>query len=333
MLPIIDFHCDFLGCLESNQKLNFDSPEINCSVPQLIEGNVFIQTLALFSVDTSKSAKKALKQLELYKTLLREKSDQIASIREFDNRRKKVHTVLAIENASCLVTANEPLEKAFERLEAILEVEKVSYISLTWNNENRFGGGNLTSVGLKNDGVELLKYLSGKGIAIDFSHTSDALAHDLLNTMDQFSLDLCPIASHSNFRSVKNVARNLPDEFAKEIFTRNGVIGVNFIRDFIGDTKEDFVKHFKYGIELGGENQLCFGSDFFGGLDVHIPTVTLPIFQKELSNASHYPAFIRYLISELGEETAEKITAQNAYRWMVENSMIQDHVLETFSKD
>ena len=33
-------------------------------------------------------------------------------------------------------------DKVFKRLEAFRRVEEILYVSLTWNHENRFGGGN-----------------------------------------------------------------------------------------------------------------------------------------------------------------------------------------------
>ena len=73
-----------------------------------------------------------------------------------------------------------------------------------WNQENRFGGGNASDVGLKREGELFLEYLGGKGVAIDLAHPSDALAHDILNYIDKKSLKVTPIASHSNFRVIKD---------------------------------------------------------------------------------------------------------------------------------
>ena len=72
--------------------------------------------------------------------------------------------------------------------------------------------------------VEFLKYLSKV-----LSHTSDALAHDIFNHIDKHKLAVPVIASHSNFRSVSDHVRNLPDEIANEIVNRNGLIGMNFL--------------------------------------------------------------------------------------------------------
>ncbi len=86
---------------------------------------------------------------------------------------------------------------------------------MTHHGENRFGGGNSTGIGLKKDGEALLEYISEKKIAIDLSHTSDALAGDILNYIVKNKLGLSVLASHSNFRgcvfsSAKFTRRNCP---------------------------------------------------------------------------------------------------------------------------
>ena len=330
MIPIIDFHCDLLGCIESNeQELDFCNPDTNCSIPQLLSGGVCIQTLALFAPDTSQSVQKATKQLEIYENLLSSYQDKVRSIQEFQYQKGIVYTILAIESASCLATKREPLEKAFLRFNSILEVEKVLYISLTWNHENRFGGGNLSTVGIKEDGIALLQYLSEKNIAIDLSHTSDALAFDILNTIDKYALKITPIASHSNFRSIKNMARNLPDELAQEIIKRNGLIGMNLIRDFIGDDPHDFIRHFQHGVQLGGERNLCLGSDFFGGIKLDLPNVSFPIFQKDFDHAGQYQHYLDFLISELGKDLVQKIAFENASQWMQASNIIETNFIQS----
>ena len=178
----------------------------------------------------------------------------------------------------------KPFENAIQSFEAYQAVEKILYVSLTWNHENRFGGGNASQVGLKRDGELFLDYLSEQRVAIDLSHTSDALAHDILNYIDRKGLKLTPIASHSSFRSIKDCPHNLPDDLAREIIRRGGMIGINFVRHFIGDRPEDFLEHIHHGIALGAENSLSLGADFYGGVEISIhilPERSFPIFQQD----------------------------------------------------
>ena len=178
-----------------------------------------------------------------------------------------------------------------------------------------FGGGNATKIGLKEDGKELLRYISGRGVAVDFSHTSDWLADDILNLIDHEGLDLRVMASHSNFREVSDINRNLPDRLAKELIKRGAIIGLNFVRRFVGEKPEDFIRHIEKGLELGGENALALGADFYGGINIppHLmKMVTFPTFFPEFPNASAYPQFFEMLEKHFPPELLKKIASGNA---------------------
>lgn len=298
--PVIDLHCDLLGCVEENDDtVDFDHPITNCSVPQQVVGSVATQVLAVAAITKEGSAQKGENQVELYKELLKQYPNSI-------------QWRFAIENASALVNEDEPLEKAIERFDAFAAVEKIVYVSLTWNHENRFGGGNETRVGLKADGKVLLDYLDGKNVAIDLSHTSDRLADDILNYLDRKNLSVQPIASHSNFREITPMARNLPDAIAKEIIARGGVIGINFVRRFVGDDPSGFLRHIEHGLSLGAENALCLGADFYGGLISMLPPTNQPTFFDAFANSSCYPQFFEFLAQEFDSGLIEKIAYLNA---------------------
>ncbi len=281
-IPCADLHCDLLLYLAGKPPRSPFDPESRCSVPQLKAGGVVFQTLAIYTETEKGSTLSAQKQAECYKK----------TVQDFP----EIRWMAAIENASGLVEEGESLELGLKRLRQWhQEFNQILYLSLTWNTENRFGGGNFTSAGLKPDGEILLEALAELGIAIDFSHTSDALAHDILNTIDKKGLKLTPIASHSNFRLICHRARNLLDEFAKEIFKRGGVIGMNFVHKFVG---KEFIpslqRHIERGLALGGEKQLCLGADFFCTTDVPLNDPQ-PFFVEEFGNASCYPKVLEAL--------------------------------------
>ncbi len=319
-MKIIDLHCDLLSCIaESPQQLNFVSPETNCSLPQLEEGQVILQVFAIAVINPKNSTKFSLEQVNLYKRLLRDYPQRVAPSKTFSLDTPCLHGIFAIENALGLVEEDEPLEKAFKRFEDIEKIEKILYVSLTWNQENRFGGGNTTSIGLKRDGQLFLEFLAEKNTAIDLSHTSDALAYDILNYIHRKSLPLKVMASHSNFRKVQNVPRNLPDEVACEIIDLGGVIGMNFIRRFVGDDKEAFCHHIEHALALHGETNLCLGSDFYGGITIPsdlIPGRSFPIFQEGFSNSSCFPYFIQLLEPHFPHYVIENICWRNAFHFI-----------------
>ncbi|MDH3712043.1 MAG: membrane dipeptidase, partial [Cyclobacteriaceae bacterium] len=120
-------------------------------------------------------------------------------------------------------------------------------------------------------------------------------AYGIFDHIDKHNLDIPIIASHSNFRSVCDHVRNLPNELAHEIIERGGLIGMNFLRDYVHDKKpEVLVDHIKYGWDLGALDQLAFGADFFYVINFPDPS-RFPLFFPELSNATHYGSIISQL--------------------------------------
>ena len=120
---------------------------------------------------------------------------------------------------------------------------------MTWDGENRFGGGVGSKQGLKEDGKRLLEWMTGKQIAIDFSHTSDALAEGILTHIDQERLVLPVMASHSNFRSITDCARNMPDWLAQELIRRKGILGLTLFAPFIHKSDPTaIIRHVEYAL-------------------------------------------------------------------------------------
>lgn len=301
---VIDLHCDLLSYLgEVNRSTPLDE-ESRCSLPLLEKGGVTLQTLAVFSKKQKGSRKEAETQLTCYRKILQ------------DYPEKKTKFLLAIESGCGLLEEEEPLDLLFPRFDAA----KWLYVSLTWKEENRFGGGDQTKVGLKRDGEIFLEYMEGKGAYIDLSHTSDPLAEGILNYIDKKGLDLIPIASHSNFRVIKDHPRNLPDYLAKEIIRRGGVIGINFVRHFVGNEPEDFLRHIRHGLFLGGEDTLALGADFFGGISLPAIEHLKPFYQKSFSNSSCYPQFLNLLREEFSLSQVEKIASLNAKKMTSEHA-------------
>lgn len=314
--PVCDLHCDLLAYLATEGKKDPHHEEVRCSLPQLQKGGVFLQTLAVFTETEKGSAVMGRKQIEAFKRL--PKDFVPLTQLKLPTQKENVHVVLSLENASSLAEEDEPLEKAFQRLEEYQKVAgPIFYISFTWNTENRFGGGNNSTVGLKKDGEALLEFLDRKNIAVDFSHTSDALASDILNHIDKKNLKVTPIASHSNFRAVTNHPRNLPDEIAKEIIKRGGVIGINLIRSFIGEEFQGkYLKNFEHAVQLGGAKNLCFGADFFyDDLSYTSLNALRPFYSAEFQDASCYPKLLSLLKTLFSESMLEDISNKNLQRF------------------
>lgn len=316
MIPIIDFHCDLLAYLGNKSSRTAMNKESHCSLPQLEKGGVKLQVCAIYSQTKEKSCESVAQQVLIYQKLPELYPDRFLFADSTINlQRKGVQTLYAIENGSGFCGEREPLDLFFERMDdAIKKIGKPLYLSLTWNTENRFGGGNESSAGLKEDGREVLLYLAEKKIAIDLSHTSDQLATDILNFIEKKKLQICPIASHSNFRSVTNVKRNLPDEIAKEIAAKGGLIGLNFVRVFVGSLQiTEFIRQIEYAKKIGVFDHFCLGADFFYSDD--IPSTLnhlVPYYFSKYSDASCYQDFLSFLSESFSEQEVKKIAYKNA---------------------
>lgn len=325
-LPIFDLHCDLLSYLEMPGTDAEDADGVGCALPHLRAGGVRLQVMAAFTLTGSGSTDSLAKQVEAYQFLRKfypVELRHIATTADLDyiQAGKGMGMAFAIENASGLCTEEEPIQKAYERLDQLIQQGiKPLYITLTHHAENRFGGGNLTQWGLKEDGKAMLRYMSGKQIAVDFSHTSDALAADILQLLDQESLDIPVLASHSNFREVWVHNRNLTDPVARQIAARGGLVGINFVRDFVHpDQPQALHAHIRHGWEITGQ-RLAFGADFFPveSLRDLFPPERFPIFHPQHADASVYPAVLAEVSQYLSPEACALLAWQNAEAWIRE---------------
>lgn len=320
----IDLHCDLLSYLQLDHKRTPFDPLPRCSYPQLLEGKVMAQTLAISSITYPKSSADGAAQAALFLSLL-EKHPEHFSRFSGKPKLKQIQIIPSIENASCLCNETETLNSGLKRLKTWQQtLGPIFYISLTWNGENRFGGGAGSSQGLKADGKALLEEMEQLGIAVDFSHTSDALASDILNYIDAQNLKLSVMASHSNFRPIHSAIRNLPETIAKEIIRRQGIIGMVLYKKFVNPADPAFLaRHVSYGIKLGAEHALSFGADFFCFDDFidHFPDQLTDDagFFDEYPNASCYPNVLRFLEknAKLSAEQLQQIAYKNALHFLI----------------
>lgn len=318
-LPVIDFHCDLLSYLESTAKADpFNTEDIGCSFPAMKEGNVVLQVMAIYSATEKGSVASALKQGQIFKELLTKYPNEVHQVRDAAaldqlGESSSVGMVAAIENASGLCEEDQPLGDTFRNLEKVIsDTGRVLYIGLTHHAENRFGGGNYSEAGLKDDGKALLDYIDGRKIAIDFSHTSDVLAYGIVDHVDKNNLDIPLIASHSNYRAIFKHPRNLPNDLAQELVRRKGLIGLNFVRAFVNqEDPEVLFDHLNHGLMIGAENAITFGADYFHAGLLGDPS-RAPYYFEEHKDASSYPAILKEFSERTSQDLAKKLASENA---------------------
>ncbi len=317
---IIDIHCDLLIHL-TEPNSNIDNEDLGCSIPYLKEGNVKLQVMAIFAPTQSNSHKIGIEQSEIFHNL-NLKEERLYAIKKEHlknlNNNENIGMLASIENASAFCDENITLKEGFDNFEKIRNnVGNLFYIGFTHHSENRFGGGNYSSTGLKNDGKALIDYLDNKNIAIDFSHTSDNLAYDILNYIAKQNVNVSIIASHSNYRSVFDHPRNLPNEIVQEIINKKGLIGVNFLRAFVNnEDPKTLQKHIEYGIKFGAENAICYGADYFHHKS-HPDKSRIPFFFKEHENATCYQEISSIVKEKFGTEICDNISYKNVSNFLI----------------
>jgi membrane dipeptidase len=322
-VPVADLHCDLLSYLAFYPDRDALCDRIGCGLPFLQAGNVRLQVMAMYTSVIPDEPDFALRQSLLYRDLVERYDNQMVALEAGMELEKleaagKVGILAAIENASGFCTDEEPLEKGLQNLNQIIaNCGRLLYISLTHAGENRFGGGNGTAPGLKPDGEVLLEYLSGKQIAIDLAHTSDALAYGILDFINRRNLEIPVIASHSNFRKVHGHIRNLPDELVQEVINRKGLIGINLLKHMIGsrNNPHDLHDHIRYGLLNGAEDCLAFGADFFYSSAVAAGTEQ-PVFHDEHQNAGLYPTLLAQMSDYMSNEQVEKLSYANVMKFI-----------------
>lgn len=139
----------------------------------------------------------------------------------------------------------------------------VTAINLTWNHANAISGSHMDQPerGLSELGRRFVRRMEELDILVDVSHLSDAGFRDVAEMAEKPIL-----ASHSNARTVWGHTRNLTDGQITAIIKTQGVIGLNFYRDFVGGSLDfDAVRaHLDRILALGGAKHVALGGDWDG---------------------------------------------------------------------
>jgi membrane dipeptidase len=160
-----------------------------------------------------------------------------------------------------------------------------------------------TGGGLTLFGREVVKKMNKLGMIVDVSHIAEKGFWDVLELSED-----PVIASHSNSQAVWEHPRNLTDEQIKGIAQKKGVIGLNFVADFLGEQGSGFdqlLRHIDHICDIVGDEYLGFGSDFDGteNLLAGIDDVTV------------YPELVSYLKKRnYKDATIRKICGENCLR-------------------
>lgn len=236
------------------------------------------QCFAIFVADDTK------KPYNYYKTLLHNFKNQTYKL-------KKPKIYFTLEGASLI----DDLPMVHE-----LKSDGIRAVTLTWNGENKIAGGIKSSKGLTNFGREVIDELNKHKICVDLSHLNKKSFFEALYKARY------PFASHSNCAEVSPHQRNISDEQIKAIAERQGVIGLCFYPEFLGeDIFLSVYKNICHLCDMGFEDNISIGSDFDGA-----------IMDKSLDGIDKIPALYRFLEAKgLSARLLDKIFFANALKF------------------
>ena len=260
-MKLFDLHCDTIGECYKN-KLSLRHSGLHVSLDKAKNFESYTQVFAVWIPDElrGKSATDYFNNVcDYYYKELEINKDLIVSFNDAKKDDKRVKAILAIEGGAALAGDIENLYKAYEK--------GVRILTLTWNAKNEIASGAFCeNGGLTSFGKTVIKKMEKLKMVIDVSHLNRESFFDVAeNTTLPF------IASHSNPDIVETNAgrkRNLTDEQIEIIKERNGLIGLNFYKEFLdvdNKTGVDALKvHLDYLLNKGCENIIALGLDFDG---------------------------------------------------------------------
>ena len=296
-----DLHCDTIGeC--SNNNLSLKNNSLHISLARAEKISEYTQVFAVWIPDElrGKAAEKYFDKTADYFNKEIEKNKELISLYGSDEN-TPVKAILSVEGGSACGGTIEGLYHLYKK--------GVRLITLTWNAPNEIACGAFSKGGFTEFGKEFVRTSEELGITLDVSHLNRQSFYEFAEISKKPF-----IASHSNANIVDNEfakKRNLDDEQIRIIKNRNGLIGLNFCRDFIDSENfqgvDALYEQIKYMLSLGCEDTLAFGSDF-DGCTIH----------KDLSGIEKMPDVYMALKDRGMDETIlEKIFWKNAERFFL----------------
>lgn len=302
-MKVFDLHCDTITECCKNCVSLYDN-DMHLSLKRMEKFQKYIQIFAVWIRDEmrgevarqyfDKVADYFYKQIEENKNVISAFGDESET---------KVKAILSVEGGSACGGTLDGLTHLYNR--------GVKLVTLTWNSPNEIASGAFSEGGFTSFGKDFVKLAEEYGIILDVSHLNRESFYDFIKISNKPF-----VASHSNADIVENHKgrkRNLTDEQIRLIKERNGIIGLNFCRNFLESDGffgiDSFVRQIDYFLSLGCENNIALGSDY-DGCSIHSDFAGV---EKLFS--------VYNILAEKGysRELLDKIFYENAHRFFSEN--------------
>ncbi len=303
-MDYFDLHCDTIAiCEEKNLSLKCNNLQLSLDKGRDI--NKWIQTYAIWITDELRGDDAYEYFNRVYKYLLKELDENKSEIILCKNYKEIQSAIEAKKKVALLsVEGSAVLGENIDRVKEIYD-KGVSMMTMTWNGKTEVGDGCMVknAGGLTSFGKQVVKEMNKYGMIVDISHLSFQGVDDVIqNTTKPF------IATHSNSYKICNHPRNLRDEHFIEIINRGGIVGMNFYPVFINGSGtayiEELLMHISHFIKLGGEDNICLGSDFDGA--------SMP---ENLRDISEIEYLYNIMNTRYGKSITDKVFYDNALRF------------------
>lgn len=220
-------------------------------------------------------------------------------------KKSGISAMLSLEGAYCI--------KKQKDLYLVPILKKLGFVSITptWSLSNALGTGTYdidAKQGLTNLGRSFIEICEANKIIVDAVHASRQTFWDIAQQAKRPFF-----VSHTASNEVTKHRRNLTKEQIKIVAEKGGLVGLCFVKDFLGESSiQAAVMHLRSLVNLAGIEHVAIGSDFDG--------MSKNDLIKNLEDVRKLPIFLNACLkSGFTENQLKKITWDNAFRFFKEN--------------
>ncbi|MGA7327072.1 MAG: membrane dipeptidase [Rhodomicrobium sp.] len=167
--------------------------------------------------------------------------------------------------------------------------------SLVHLNDSAFAASasGVSKGGLTPLGRDAVKTMNETGMIIDLAHAAPRVIEDVLGLSKRV-----PFISHTGAKGAINDPKNMPDELLRAVAGRGGVVGLCFVRDYVGGGGiNDILRSLEYMIKIAGPKVIALGSGF-DSFPTPIAVDQLPYLTQALLSAGYDHATIGAVMGE-----------------------------------
>lgn len=232
---VVDLHCDTIGRALRGTDLSLDNERGHVDIPKLKQGAVDLQVFACYvgpprnEREKHQAANKAFAQIDAVHKLVEDNPESLVLVTDHQDMRqlrgnRKTGVLIGIEGGYAI--ENElSLLRSFYRCGVRL-MTLTHWLDTDWADASGDPEANLG--GLTELGEKVVAEMNRLGMVIDVSHVHDETFWDVLKISEH-----PVVASHSCCRALSDHHRNLSDGMLKALAENGGVIGINFLPDFL----------------------------------------------------------------------------------------------------